>query len=292
MHNHLVKDFARHDNVPEQAQMPQGVPGGGTMLTVETAQARLHVRDEGSRVGTTVMFANSLGTDLRVWDALLDHLPPGLRLVRHDKRGHGLSDCPPGPYAMADLVADAAAVAGALGLERVVFVGLSIGGLIGQGLALARPELVAGLVLMDTAARLGEPAMWEDRITRLRAGGIAPMADEVMDRWFAPALRNDAARLAPWRNMLIRTPLEGYVGCCAAIAGADFTARAESLNLPVITMVGREDKATPPDLVHATAALYGAPFHVIEGAGHLPCVERPHETARLIADFVETCRHV
>jgi 3-oxoadipate enol-lactonase len=261
------------------------------MLIIPTEAASLHVRSDGPEDGRPVIFANSLGTDFRVWDPLLPHLPAGLRLVRYDKRGHGLSDCPPGPYRIEDLVAEAAAVADALGLRGATFIGLSIGGLIGQGLALARPDIVAALVLMDTAAKIGTPAMWAERIAAIEGGGIEAIADGVLDRWFAPRLRRDPVALAPWRNMLTRTPRAGYTGCCAAIAGADFTDRIGTLAIPVMAMAGEADQATPPDLVRATAALCKAPFHLIADAGHLPCVERPEDVARLIADFLETTRH-
>jgi 3-oxoadipate enol-lactonase len=262
------------------------------MKTVASQGVMLHVQRDGPETGPVVMFANSLGTDLRVWDPILPHLPKGLRIVRFDKRGHGLSDCPDAPYDMDTLVDDAEVVADALGAAELVFVGLSIGGLIGQGLAARRPDLVRGLVLMDTAASIGTPAMWQTRMDGVRADGLAGMADDILDRWFAPEMRNDAAALAPWRNMLSRTPVEGYVGCCAAIAGADFTESTAGLTIPVLAMAGSEDGSTPPDLVKATADLCGAEFHVIDGAGHLPCVEKPEETARLITEIMKETGHV
>ena len=108
-----------------------------------------------------------------------------------------------------------------------------------------------------------------------------------MERWFAKAFRDDVTRLSPWQNMYLRTPVEGYIGCARAIMGADFRDRASSLSLPITTMVGAEDGATPPELVEATAKLYDCTFNVIDGAAHLPCVEMPEATARLIVDFVE-----
>ena len=262
------------------------------MKTVASQDVMLHVQCDGPETGPVVMFANSLGTDLRVWDPLLPHLPKGLRIVRYDKRGHGLSDGPDAPYEMDALVSDAEAVADALGLKEVVFVGLSIGGLIGQGLAARRPGLVKALVLMDTAAKIGTPEMWQTRIDGVRADGLGGMADGILDRWFAPEMRNDAAALAPWRNMLSRTPVEGYVGCCAAIAGADFTESTSDLTIPVMAMAGSEDGSTTPDMVKATAELCGAAFHVVDGAGHLPCVEKPEETAALITAFLKETGHV
>lgn len=262
------------------------------MKTVTSNGTVLHVQVEGPEDGPVIMFANSLGTDLRVWDPLLPYLPDRLRIVRFDKRGHGLSDCPAAPYGMDTLVTDAEAIAVGLGLKEIVFVGLSIGGLIGQGFAARRPDLFRGLVLMDTAAKIGSPEMWQERIDAVHSGGLAAMADAILDRWFAPAMRNGSVSLTPWRNMLTRTPSEGYAGCCAAIAGADFTEKTAALTLPVIAMAGSEDGATPPDLVEATATLCGAAFHVIDGAGHLPCVEAPDRVGALITDFLEETGHV
>ena len=257
------------------------------MQTISTSGITLHIRDEGPRDGRAVLFANSLGTDLRVWDALLPLLPAGLRIVRYDKRGHGLSDATPAPYAMDRLVADAEAVCGGLGLRDVTFVGLSIGGLIGQGLAARRPDLVRALVLMDTAAKIGTAQMWQDRIDAITAGGVEALADPILERWFTPAFRAANPGFALWRNMLTRTSVAGYTGCCAAIAGADLTGSTRALRLPVLAMAGDADGSTPPDLVRATADLCGADFHVIPDAGHIPCVEQPQATARLLADFLE-----
>ncbi len=262
------------------------------MKTVTSNGVTLHVQLEGPEDGPVVMFANSLGTDLRVWDLLLPHLPEGLRIVRFDKRGHGLSDCPEAPYHMDTLVADAEVIIDTLGLRDIAFVGLSIGGLIGQGLAARRPEVMRALVLMDTAAKIGSPEMWQERIDALRTGGIGSMADSFLNRWFAPEMRNDPARLAPWRNMLTRTPIEGYIGCCAAIAEADFTRSTRALTLPVMAMAGSEDGATTPEMVRATADLCNAAFHVIQDAGHLPCIEAPEQVGALITDFLKETAHV
>lgn len=262
------------------------------MRTVTSHGVTLHLQVEGPDTGPVVMLANSLGTDMRVWDPLLPFLPKGMRIVRFDKRGHGLSDCPDAPYDMDTLVSDAEAVIDALGLQNIAFVGLSIGGLIGQGLAARRSDIIRALVLMDTAAKIGSSEMWQDRIAGLRAGGIGSMADAILDRWFAPEMRNDAARLAPWRNMLTRTPIEGYIGCCAAIAGADFTQSTSNLALPVMAMTGAEDGSTTPEMVQGTANLCNAAFHVIPDAGHLPCIEAPEHVGALISEFLKEVGHV
>lgn len=263
------------------------------MKTVTRENFTLHVRDDGPRDGRVIMFANSLGTDMRVWDVLLTELPDGLRIVRFDKRGHGLSDAPPAPYTMEELVGDAEAICDDLGLTGVTFVGLSIGGLIGQGLAAKRPDLVKALVLMDTAAKIGSPEMWQQRIDAVTKGGIASMAEPILERWFSATFRHHKlADLQLWRNMLCRTPVDGYIGCCAAIAGADLRESTAKLTIPVEALVGDEDGSTPPDLVRETAALCGADFHLIGEAGHLPCVEQPRAVAELLKDFLERTKNV
>lgn len=141
---------------------------------------------------------------------------------------------------------------------------------------------------MDTAAQIGTDEMWNTRVNAVRKGGIEPMADGILERWFAPTYReNKPAELAAWRNMLSRTPAEGYIGCCQAIAAADLTESTRALTLPVLAMAGDQDGSTPPAIVQATAELCGAAFHIIEDAGHLPCVEQPEVVAKLINDFLE-----
>lgn len=255
-------------------------------MSVTSGDVQLHVRSDGPETGRPVLFANSLGTDMRVWDPVLPHLPQGLRIVRYDKRGHGLSDCPPAPYKMDTLVDDALAVIDAFDLADITVVGLSIGGLIGQGLAARRPDLFRGLVLMDTAARIGTAQMWQERMDVVERLGLTGLSDSVMERWFSPEMLADAARLAPWKNMLSRTPADGYLGCCAAIAGADYTETTRALRLPVMAMAGEYDGSTPPDVVAATAALCGGAFHLIKNAGHIPGVERPDVVGDLITRFL------
>lgn len=249
----------------------------------------MHVHNSGQD-GPPVVFANSLGTDLRLWDAVLPMLPAGLRMIRYDKRGHGLSDCG-GAADIADLAQDAIALIEALAHRPVVFVGLSIGGLIAQEVADRRPDLVRALVLSNTAARIGTPDIWAARIAAVEVGGLGSIADAVMERWFAPEFRA-SLHARPWRNMLTRTPVAGYTAACAAIAGADLSAQTAALRLPTQVIAGECDGATPPDLVQATAALIpGATFHVIPGAGHLPPVETPRAFAALLTPFLqEHCR--
>jgi 3-oxoadipate enol-lactonase len=249
----------------------------------------IHFADEGAPGGFPVVFGNSLGTDYRVWDRLLPLLPAGLRLIRFDKRGHGLSEAPKAPYHMGDLVGDAAALMDHLGVKGALFVGLSIGGLIAQGLAAERPDLVRAMVLMDTAAKIGNDEIWNGRIDAIRKGGIAALEESILERWFSKDFRaNRKEELACWRAMLCRTTEDGYCGCGAAIRDTDLMESTARLTLPTLAMAGDEDGATPPDLVRETAALIpGARFEVIRGSGHLPCIEKPDVVAGHIASFMK-----
>jgi len=251
----------------------------------------IHYRIDGPADGTPVVFANALGTDMRLWDAILPLLPKGLKIIRYDKRGHGLSDAPVAPYAMGALVGDAERLLDHLEVRDCVFVGLSIGGMIAQGLAVKRLDLVRAMVLSNTAARIGTPQIWDDRIAAVRAGGIGSLADAVLQRWFSKRFR-DTPDLVQWRHMLTRTPAEGYIGCSAAISGTDFMTTTATLTLPTLVIAGSEDGATPADLVRETADLIrGAQFHLIRGAGHLPCVEKPIEYAAALTDFLTSIGH-
>ncbi len=262
------------------------------MKLADLGDVRLHYRIDGPEDGAPVVFSNSLGTDLRLWDPVLPLLPPGLRILRYDKRGHGLSTCPPAPYHMGQLITDAEHLMERTGFRDAVFVGLSVGGLIAQGLAAKRHDLVRAAVLSNTGAKIGTREMWDDRIAAVKAGGIEALADAVMERWFSRPFR-ETAELELWRNMLTRQPAAGYAGCSAAIAGSDFHATTAALRLPVLGIAGSEDGATPPDLVRETTELVpGAKFHLIRRAGHLPCVEEPRQYAEVLGNFLKEVGHV
>lgn len=262
------------------------------MHMLDIGEICLHWREDGTPSGPPVVFSNALGTDLRLWDGVIAQLPQSLRLIRYDTRGHGLSDCPPGPYSMGALIRDAERLCDGLGVKDCVFVGLSLGGLVAQGLAVKRMDLVRATVLSNTAAKIGTRAMWEDRIATVRAEGIAALGEATMARWFSRRFRETPA-LSAWRNMMIRQPQEGYCGCASAIAGTDFITPTSGLRLPTLVIAGSEDGSTPPDLVRETAELIpGAQFELIRGAGHLPCVEAPKAYAGLLAEFLASIGHL
>lgn len=262
------------------------------MRIADLGDLKVHYRIDGNPDGRPVVFANSLGTDLRLWDQILPLLPKGLKYIRYDKRGHGLTELTPAPYAMGTLVRDVERLMDHLEVRDALFVGLSIGGMIAQGLAVKRMDLVRAMVLSNTGAKIGQPAMWDDRIAAVRAGGIEALADAIMERWFSAPFRK-TAEFHAWRNMLVRQPAEGYVGCSAAISGTDFYTPTSGLRLPTLGIAGSDDGSTPPDLVRETVDLIpGSQFHLIRKAGHLPCVEQPEEYAAVLTRFMQDVGHV
>jgi len=250
---------------------------------------QLHYSVEGPADRPAIVFSNSLGTDFRVWDRLVDRLRGRCRIVRYDKRGHGLSEVTPAPYRMDDHVGDLIGLLDSLGLRKVVVCGLSVGGMIAQGLAARQPERIKAAILMDTAARIGTADMWNERISKIEQGGIEVLADPIMERWLSARFRAEHPdETLAWRNMLTRTTVDGYIGTCAAIRDADLTEGTRSLAMPVLGVGGSEDGSTPPDLVRGTIDLIaGGRFELVEGAGHLPCVENPDRVAALITGFLE-----
>ncbi|MDS9469088.1 3-oxoadipate enol-lactonase [Paracoccus sp. MBLB3053] len=245
----------------------------------------MHYRIDGPADGPVVVFANSLGTDLRLWDPLLAEMP-GIRAVRFDKRGHGLSD-EGGEFRVEDLADDAAALIEHLGLKQVVFVGLSIGGMIAQIISSRRADLVGAVVLANTAVKMGTQQSWDERIAAIRSGGLGSIVDLVMQRWFAPKFRAQP-ELAIWRNMVARTSASGYIAACHALSAAELTDAATRISLPAMVIAGEQDGSSPAELVKATADLVaGATFHVIPDAGHLPCVEQPAAFAALLGRFLK-----
>lgn len=260
-------------------------------MKLNLGHINLNVIENGNPAGAPVVFSNSLGTSLELWDQVIALLPQNLRLIRYDMRGHGGSDVPDAPYSMGALIRDAETLLDHLEVRDCVFVGLSIGGMIAQGLATKRLDQVRALVLSNTAAKMGNATMWHDRIAAIEASGIDAMADGVMERWFSRGFR-ETPDVTPWRKMLTDTPLQGYLGACAAIAGTDFYTQTAALTLPTLAIAGSEDGASPPDLVRETAELIkGSRFELIRRAGHLPCVEQPEAFASLVAEFLSDIGH-
>lgn len=245
------------------------------------------VRSDGGK--PVLVFINSLGTDFRIWQGIEARLASHYGLVFYDKRGHGLSDVGETPCTIEDHVSDLDWLLDHLALRQVIVCGLSVGGLIAQGLHARHPEKVKALILCDTAHRIGDPETWNSRIAAVEAHGLGHIVQAVMERWFTSAFRSpDNAAYGGYCNMLMRQPVAGYTGTCAAIRDADFTTTARRIAVPTLCIVGEQDGSTPPVLVQSLAALIpGARFETIAGAGHIPCVEQPDAFAALLRAFIE-----
>lgn len=262
------------------------------MSFVQLNGINLHYRIDGDPDGAPIVFANSLGTDLRLWDKIVAGLPEGLKIIRYDMRGHGQSDIPEPPYSMGTLVKDAEALLDHLGVKDALFVGLSIGGMVAQGLAVKRLDLIRAMVLSNTAAKIGQPSMWGERIEAVRQGGVKALSDAQLDRWF-PKSFHESEEFPFWKDMLEGTDPQGYIGCSSAIAGTDFYTPTSGLRLPAIAIAGSEDKSTPPDLVRETIDLIpGSKFHLIRKAGHLPCVDQPERYLEILNGFIKDTGHL
>lgn len=262
------------------------------MAPIFLPDLRLNADLTGPSGGAPLVLIHALGTSAAIWDDLVPLLPPTLRILRFDLRGHGASDVPPAPYAMGALIRDAERLMDHFALKDAVILGLSIGGLIAQGLAVKRMDLVRGMILSNTAAKIGRPEQWQDRITAVRAGGMAALHDATMDRWLGRKWRENPA-LPRLSRLFLSTDPEGWAGCAAAIAGTDFYETTATLTLPTLAIAGANDSSTPPDLIRETAELIkGHRFALIRGAGHIPPVERPAEYAAIVAQFLAGIGHV
>jgi 3-oxoadipate enol-lactonase len=235
-----------------------------------------------------IVFINSLGTDFRIWDAVASALSGEMPVLVYDKRGHGLSDLGSGIRSIDDHVDDLSGLIDHFGFDKVVLCGLSVGGMIAQGMYARRPEIVNALILCDTAHKIGTADSWKARIETVERHGIQAVAEGVLKVWFTPSFHSArSAELAGCRNMLTRQALAGYVGTCEAVRDADFTDVARRIAVPTLCVVGDQDGSTPPDLVRSLADLIpDARFEIIRGAGHIPCVEQPETLTALIRDFV------
>ena len=258
------------------------------MQSFKSGDEIIHFSDEGPRSKIAFVFINSLGTDLRVWDYVIKELGQKYRTVRLDKRGHGLSSNFENNISISILANDLKLLVSKLELENIVLVGLSIGGLIALEFLKFSSSIVRGLILSDTAAKIGTSNMWSDRISRVKAGGIEAISDDILARWFSNDFlvnRNDELQL--WRSMLTRTSTLGYLGCCKAIADCDLRNEAKSISVPTLLIVGEEDGSTPVNVVKDTANLIkNSEFKIIKGAGHLPCVEKPKIFSNELVKFL------
>lgn len=254
----------------------------------------LNHRLAGAEGGSPLVLVNSLGTDLGIWDDVLPLLTPRHRVLTYDKRGHGHSETPPGPYGIDDHVADLVGLAEHCGFSSFSLCGISIGGMIAMRLASRYPGNVKTLVLCDTGAKIGTAETWNNRIAQVQQGGMAGIAGAVLERWLSPDFRDRRpAEFARWRKMLESCSPEGYVASCATVRDTDLSADLARISAPTLVVVGEHDLATPPELAQQLAdAIPGARHKIIRHAGHVPAIERPEELGMLISDHLNEVVHV
>lgn len=251
----------------------------------------IHHQVIGAADKPLIVFINSLGTDFRIWRDVIVRLAGDFAVLCYDKRGHGLSETGDRmPYRIEDHVADLSALMNHLKLGPALICGLSIGGMIAQGLWARRPDLVTGLILCDTAHRIATAEFWNERIAAVEAGGLEAVADAVIPRWFAPDFLG-TTECAGYRTMLARQPADGYAASCAAIRDADFTETAKRIDVPAVVVAGEHDGATPPALCAEFARLIpGARFELVRQAGHIVPVEQPLVVSEIIRAFAAQAR--
>lgn len=249
----------------------------------------IHYTRTGSKDAPVLVFANSLGTDQRIWDDVVAGLSDRFDIVTYDKRGHGLSGIGTETFDIALLADDLIGLLDHLGIDRAILCGLSVGGLIAQKITEQHPDRVRGLILCDTAPKLGAADGWNSRIEAIRKDGIAALGDAIMERWLSPAFRRERPlETAMYRDMLVRTSAEGYIGTCMALRDGDLRDAAGKIAVPTLCICGSEDLATPPDVVREMADMIpDAEFELIDGVGHLPCIETPELLTRLIDRFTK-----
>lgn len=251
--------------------------------------ARIAYRFDGPADAPVVMLSNSLMSTHRMWAPQLDALARRFRVLRYDTRGHGASEVTPGPYAIEQLADDAAALVDTLGVGPVHFAGLSMGGMIGQQLTVRHPHLVRALSLCDTASEMPPRSMWEERFAVARAQGIAGLVDGTIKRWFVPAFVAREPDTIAWvREMIMTTPVEGYIACASAVRDMSQTAILARIAAPTQIIVGRDDPActlAASQVLHAN--IPGATLHVLDDAAHLANIEKPEAFTRLLVEFAE-----
>lgn len=250
--------------------------------------ARIAYRIDGPAGAPAVMLSNSLMSTHAMWDPQVDALLQRFRVLRYDTRGHGASEVTPGTYTIELLADDAAALIAHTGIGPVHFVGLSMGGMIGQQLAVRHPEQVLSLSLCDTASEMPPRAMWEDRIATARSQGIAALVDGTLKRWFVAGFAERApAAIARVREMIVQTTPAGYIGCASAVRDMSQTHILRNIKVPTQVIVGRDDPAcTLAQSEVLRREIPGATLHVIDDAAHLSNIEQPEQFTRLLVDFI------
>jgi 3-oxoadipate enol-lactonase len=233
-----------------------------------------------------LVLSSSLGTTLAMWDVQLEALAERFRVIRYDRRGHGVSPVPPGPYTVADLGGDVLDLLDALEVERASFCGLSIGGAVGMWLALEAPQRVDRIALCCTLPVFPPPEQWRERAALVRAEGVSAVTEAALGRWFTSSFHTDRPEIVEdFRRMLLDTPAEGYAACCEALGVLDLRPRLAEIAAPTLVVTGEHDPVAPPAAGDALAAAITDARHVtIADAAHIANAQQPEAfTAALLA---------
>jgi 3-oxoadipate enol-lactonase len=241
--------------------------------------------------GPVVTMAHALGTTLSLWDPQAEALRSRYRVLRFDTRGHGETGAPAGPYTLDMLADDVAGLLTALGIRETYYVGLSMGGMVGQVFALKYPAMVQGLVLCDTTSRYPAAALpaWEGRIRAVETGGMEAIVEAMLQRWFTPVFRLRRPEVMERvRRWLRATPVQGYIGCCQALPKINTTEQLKEVRCPALVIVGEDDPGTPVEMAREIhAALPSAELAVLRSASHLSNLEQADEFNRVLLGFLD-----
>lgn len=258
------------------------------MPTAQSNGCPINYEIEGPQDAPVLILSNSIATNLHMWDDQAPIFSKQFRLIRYDRRGHGKSGAPKGPYTIEMLSRDALAVADAAGAKKFNWCGLSLGGMVGQWLGTNAPERLNKLVISNTNFFYAEKQPWDDRIKLVTEKGMSALADPMMERWFTPETRARAPeKVARVRAMLTATPVDGFVGCCYAIRAMDFRESNKNISVPTLVMVGAKDIATLPAYGEAMVAqIKGSKLATIPDAAHISNVEQPKIYADTVIRFL------
>jgi 3-oxoadipate enol-lactonase len=243
-------------------------------------------------VGAPVLtLSHSLAADLSMWDPQMPALATRYRVLRYDTRGHGGTDAPAGPYSLGQLAEDAHALLAALDVDRTHWIGLSMGGMIGQTLALAAPDLFASLTLCDTTSRIPDEdkPMWAERIETVERQGLESLVEPIIGRWFTPRFAREREDVVDSVRAMIRaTSAAGFAGCSHAISALDLTDKIAAFTLPTLIMVGEQDPGTPVAASRVmNERIDGSELVILKSASHLSNVEQPEAFTRALTTFLD-----
>lgn len=257
-------------------------------MLVHTRGFPLQVQVDGPETAPVLMLSNSLCTDLRMWDDQVPVWSERYRVVRYDRRGHGRSGVPAGPYTVDDFGHDALAIMDALGIERVNWCGLSMGGMVGQWLGAHAPARINALIMSNTHSYYADKTVWDERMALAQTAGMAQAAAAAMNRWFTPeAMAQRPDKVSLIQSMFATTDLDGYLACCSAIRNMDMRPTHSRIKAPTLVIVGLRDPATPPAAGEAVQkAIEGAQLATID-ASHLSNIGQPKVYADLVLDFLK-----